>query len=142
MSEPARRLTFADIQVDDVATIEQHIAADMVTRFADLSGDRSPIHVSQEAAITRGFQDQVVHGFLTGSFVSQVLGMLLPGELGLLHDISLQFKKPVYVGDTVTVIVKVVEKNDTFRLLTFAVTITNQNGQTVCKGKVTSGMAE
>jgi len=138
----AQQQPFDAIQVGDSAFIEQLISEEIVNRFADLSGDFSPIHMSQETAVARGFEDRVVHGFLSGSLVSRVLGMLLPGEYGLLHDVSLQFKKPVYINDRVKVMVSVTEKNDTFRLLTLTITITNQNGQVVCKGKVTSGMSE
>jgi acyl dehydratase len=138
----ARQQSFEAIQIGDSAFIEQSISEEMVARFADLSGDHSPIHMSKETATARGFQDRVVHGFLSGSLVSRVLGMLLPGEYGLLHDVSLQFKKPVYINDRLKVMVTVSEKNDTFRLLTLTVTITNQNEQIVCKGKVTSGMSQ
>lgn len=142
MEFEAQQRTYGDIQIGDTKTIEQSITAAMLDLFIDLSGDRSPIHASKEVAVARGFQDRVVHGFLSGSLISQVLGMWLPGEYGLLHDISLQFKKPVYVNDHLKVTVTVTEKNDTFRLITLRATITNQNGQTVCAGKITAGMSQ
>ena len=79
----ARQQTFQDIQVGETAVIEQVITEQMVARFAELSGDFSPIHMNQEAAIARGFQGRVVHGFLSGSLVSQVLGMLRSIRNGL-----------------------------------------------------------
>src|SRR5215813_14240175 len=110
MGDAAKQLSFEQIQVGDTATIEQIISDNLINRFADLSGDYSPIHVNREAAVARGFQDSVAHGLISGSLVSQVIGMLLPGEFGLLHDIYLQFKKPVYTADKLIITLKVTEK--------------------------------
>ncbi len=66
-----------------------------VLRFAELSGDRSPIHISAESAIAKGFSGIVAHGALITAKFSALLGMELPGANGLLQSLELHFRKPV-----------------------------------------------
>ena len=54
---------------------------------------------------------------LEASFYSTMAGVFLPGENSLIHSIEVLFKKPVYIGDTLTVKGRIAEKNDTFRFI-------------------------
>jgi 3-hydroxybutyryl-CoA dehydratase len=141
VSQPASKRTFNDILIGEDVSAEIQITSEMIDRFAELSGDFSPIHISQDAATERGFADRVGHGFLTGSLISRILGMVLPGEYGLLHSVALQFPKPVYPGDILTVRVVVKEKQEAFMLIFLEVSVTNQRTETVCKGKIQMGVS-
>jgi len=50
-----------------------------IVHFADLSGDRNPIHLNAEYAARSSFGQRIAHGFLTAAYISAVLGMDLPG---------------------------------------------------------------
>jgi 3-hydroxybutyryl-CoA dehydratase len=139
--QPASKRAFNDISLGEDVSIQIQITTEMIDRFAELSGDFSPIHISQEVARERGFADRVGHGFLTGSLISRILGMMLPGEYGLLHNVSLQFPKPVYPEDVLTVRALVKDKQDAYLLIFLDVTVTNQRAETVCKGKIQMGVA-
>lgn len=74
---------------------------------------------------------------LTASFYSTIAGMYLPGKYSLVHSLEdLSFKKPVYVGDELTVTGKVIDKNDELRLIVLKVSIKNQNKDLVSKAKM------
>ena len=73
-----------------------------VRQFAGLSGDNNPLHVDEEYAEKGRFGKCVVHGILVSGLISKVLGTQLPGKGSIYLEQNLSFRKPVYVGDTVT----------------------------------------
>ncbi|MEE8452065.1 MAG: MaoC family dehydratase [Thermoguttaceae bacterium] len=127
--------------VGRTATRQFTVTEALIGRFADLSGDRSPIHLDQTFARGRGLRGCVMHGALQASLVSCVLGMELPGECGILQQLALQFRKPCYAGDVLTVTVKVEEAFDSVEAVRMSIRIVNQDGQLVTSGKAQSGVA-
>src|SRR5437016_1303819 len=83
------------------------ISATEVDEFADLSGDFNPLHMDDSYARQFGFRGRVVHGMLVNSFLSRVLGMLLPGPGTLWLSQNTRFVQPVYIGDEIEIEVKV-----------------------------------
>ncbi len=137
MASTDRRL---ESWVGRTASRQFTVTDELIGRFADLSGDRSPIHVDETFARRRGLAGCVMHGALQASMVSCVLGMDLPGECGLLQELALQFRSPCYAGDLLTVTVKVEEAFDSVRAVSMSVRIVNQDGQLVTSGKAQSGV--
>jgi acyl dehydratase len=99
----AASLAFEDLQFGQEARFEALITAADVDRFAELSGDVSPLHTDQAFAAARGFGDRVVHGAYLAALASRLCGMVLPGRNGLLLAMSLSFAAPTLVGTRVTV---------------------------------------
>ena len=73
-----------------------------VAAFGALSGDMNPIHFDEAYAQTTMFKGRIVHGMLSVSLVSTVLGIKLPGPGCIALGLNLQFRAPVRIGDTVT----------------------------------------
>jgi 3-hydroxybutyryl-CoA dehydratase len=73
-----------------------------VKAFAGISGDNNPIHMSDEYAENSRFGKRIAHGLLSASFFSALFGTKIPGPGCVYVAQSLQFKRPVYLGDTVT----------------------------------------
>jgi 3-hydroxybutyryl-CoA dehydratase len=82
---------------------------DDVIAFADLSGDRNPIHLSDHFASKTRFGERIVHGLYTASLISTVIGMYLPGPGAVYLSQTLFFRAPVKIGDVINVVVEVVE---------------------------------
>jgi 3-hydroxybutyryl-CoA dehydratase len=118
------------------------VTADMLDRFVELSGDRSPIHVDDAAARLRGFERRVAHGMLLGSLVSSVIGMELPGAKGVLHEVRLAFRKPCYAGDEVRIEVSVSEFFESVQTLALRIQIVRADGQVLATGHARSGLVE
>lgn len=76
--------------------------ADLVL-FSGVSGDTNPMHINRDFATGTRFGGPIVHGMLTASFISTVIGTRLPGPGCVYLSQSLRFKAPVRVGDTVQV---------------------------------------
>src|SRR5262245_63838182 len=101
--------TFADLAVGMIVSIENTVSEQDVIDFARVSGDYNPLHMDEEYAKTTVFGTRVAHGALTGSYVSAILGNDLPGPGAIFTEMSMQFKRPVKIGDTVVATCEVVE---------------------------------
>lgn len=92
---------FEDLHVGMEATLRHVVKESDVSHFADVSGDRNPVHLDPEYAAKTMFGGCITHGMLTASYISAVFGMELPGPGAIYVSQSLNFKGPVRVGDTV-----------------------------------------
>lgn len=121
--------------IGEYASVSKTISEYDVYGFAGIVGDFNSVHINSVAAKSSVFGDRVAHGMLVGSLFSTVLGTKLPGPGTVYLEQDLQFKKPVYFGDTITATVIVAEiineKKGIYKLETKAV---NQNDECVIDG--------
>ncbi|GAC1436076.1 MAG: MaoC family dehydratase [Ktedonobacteraceae bacterium] len=108
-----------------------------IVHFADISGDHNPIHLDAEYAARSPFGERIAHGFLTGAYISAVIGMDLPGPGSIYLGQTLKFLAPVHIGDTITVNVVVTALREEKRLITLRTDCTNQKGVVVLTGEAT-----
>ena len=106
---PLRTLFFDDLRVGMTERLRKTIAASDVVGFAQLTGDRNPVHLSEHFAARTPFGRRIAHGLYTASLISAVLGTRLPGPGAIYISQTLNFRAPVKIGDTVTVTVTVAE---------------------------------
>lgn len=98
-----------DLSVGMTAAYAKTITSADIILFAGISGDTNPVHLNQEFASKTVFKDRIAHGFLSGSFISTVIGTKLPGPGCIYVSQTLNFKAPVKVGDTVRAQVTITE---------------------------------
>jgi phosphotransacetylase/acyl dehydratase len=122
------------LQVGDSATIVRTLTYKDIELFAIMSGDVNPAHVDREFAKSDMFHRVIAHGMWGGALISTVLGTELPGPGTIYLGQTLRFEKPIGLGDTVTVAVKVGKKHGTHHRVTFDCAATNQRGDTVIEG--------
>src|SRR3954465_8079232 len=106
---PLRTLLFDDLKVGMKERLTKTIAASDVVGFAQLTGDRNPIHLSEHFAARTSFGKRIAHGLYTASLISAVLGTRLPGPGAVYISQSLNFRAAVKISDTVVVTVTVAE---------------------------------
>jgi 3-hydroxybutyryl-CoA dehydratase len=106
-----------------------------VRGFAQISGDTNPVHLDDDYAAATRFGRRLVHGMLTASLLSAALANDLPGEGTIYMSQTLQFKAPVFIGDTITATVEVIKYREERRIATLATTCTNQDGKVVLEGE-------
>ena len=104
-----RVLYFEDLTVGMSETFSKTVSSSDVVGFAEVTGDRNPIHLSQHFAAKTPFGTRIAHGLYTASLISAVLGTRLPGPGAVYVSQTLNFRAPVRIGDTVTVRVEVIE---------------------------------
>ena len=128
-----------DFEVGDKAYHSKTITETDITLFAGISGDFNPLHVNDAYAATTQFGRRVAHGGLSFSMISGLLGMKLPGP-GTLHvSQKLDFRKPVFAGDTLTaeaeVIEKFTKKEGKLKFLRIRTDVHNQDDVVVTEGE-------
>jgi len=106
---------------------------EMIHAFADLSGDKNPLHVSPEHAAQFGFPDRVAHGMLLGGLVSQLVGEHLPGGDVLLLSVKMDFHQPTHAGDELMVRGEIVSDSPSTRTMEIQFQIHHSRG-VACKG--------
>ena len=104
-----RTLFFEDLAVGMKETFTKTVLASDVVGFAEVSGDRNPIHLSEHFAARTPFKSRIAHGLYTASLISAVLGTRLPGPGAIYLSQTLHFRAPVRIDDEVTVVVEVIE---------------------------------
>ena len=104
-----RALYFEDLSLGLAERLSKTVASSDVVGFAEVTGDRNPIHLSEHFAARTPFGTRIAHGLYTASLISAVLGTRLPGPGAVYISQTLNFRAPVKIGDTVEVEVKVIE---------------------------------
>jgi len=102
-------LYFEDLSVGQSEKLLKKVSASDVVGFAEISGDRNPIHLSEHFAAQTPFGTRIAHGLYTASLISAVLGTRLPGPGAIYISQTLNFRAPVKIDDTVEVTVSVAE---------------------------------
>ena len=93
---------FDDISKGMSATVSNIINERDVVAFAEITGDKNPIHLDADYARASIFGQRVSHGMLVAGLISAVFGCKFPGKGWIYVNQSLQFKKPVFIGEMVT----------------------------------------
>ena len=128
-------VTFDEIAIGDTATYTRLITNQEVEAFAAISGDHNPLHLDPDYAASTPFGECIAHGMLTGALISAAIAMQLPGPGSVYLNQSLQFRAPVFLGDTLTVTLEVTEKHGKRPWVTLSCTVENQDGKAVAKGE-------
>jgi 3-hydroxybutyryl-CoA dehydratase len=129
-----------DFEVGQQASFAKTFTDEDVRRFIEITGDVNPLHVDDEFAAATQFGRRVIHGMLSASLFSTMVGMLLPGTGAIYRSQTLRFLLPVYVGDTVTAhfIVRSVDRAK--HRLEIDAWIENETGERVIEGACEAGL--
>ena len=127
--------TFDEIEVGQSAELVRTLEQKDIELFAVMSGDVNPAHVDQEFARSDLFHKVIAHGMWGGALISALLGTELPGPGTIYLNQSLSFRRPVGLGDKVTVRVTVREKKPEKRRLIMDCECLNQAGEVVITGE-------
>lgn len=123
------------LEIGMKATRTKVFSDEDIRKFAEVSGDTNAIHLDDEYAAKSRFGKRIVHGMLTASVVSAILGIDFPGLGTVYLSQTLQFKAPVFIGDQITAQVELIKYREERRIATFHTTCTNQDGVLVLDGE-------
>jgi 3-hydroxybutyryl-CoA dehydratase len=128
-------MTIAHFEIGQMASLSKTISAREVEAFAAVSGDRNPAHLDDEYAKRTRFGKRIVHGVLVCGVISAAIGMRLPGPGTIYLHQEIDFRRPVYIGDTVTAVIEVLQIRTDKPVLTLRTNCYNQNNQLVIEGQ-------
>ncbi len=124
-------------KVGDTASVTKTFTQEDVEKFAELSGDRNPIHLDKAHAKGTRFGRRIAHGMLTSSLISNVIGNKLPGEGSIYLGQTLRFLAPVFPDDTITARAIVTSVREDKPIVKIETVCTNQHDEVVIKGEAT-----
>src|SRR3989338_2794816 len=117
----------------DTAEFQVLMSEEMIQSFADLSGDKNPLHTSSKHAAKFGYPGNVAHGMLLGSLVSRLVGEYLPGGDVLLLSVKIDFHLPTHSGDLLRVQGSAINHSPATRTMEIKFQIRHSRGM-ACKG--------
>jgi 3-hydroxybutyryl-CoA dehydratase len=101
--------TFDELALGMEASLAKVITEADIVAFAEVTGDKNPVHLDEAYAAATMFKGRIAHGMLTAGLISAVFGMELPGPGAIYISQTLNFKAPVRIGDKAVAKVKVAE---------------------------------
>jgi acyl dehydratase len=119
-------------------THEFSFTQDEVVKFAEVTGDKNPVHLDAAYAAGTMFKKPIMHGFLGGSVFSKVFGTLFPGEGTIYLKQSMAFMRPMFVDVAYEVKMTVKEVNKEKHRATVETIIADKaTGDVVISGEAT-----
>ncbi len=109
---PFQTLYFEDLSLGMAETYAKTVKSSDVVGFAEITGDRNPIHLSEHFVAKTPFKGRIAHGLYTAGLISAVIGTRLPGPGAIYISQTLRFLAPVKIGDTVDATVEVVDLSE------------------------------
>lgn len=126
---------YDEIKVGDRAVLQRRITEEDIEKFAEVTGDKNPVHLDEEYARNSFFGRRIAHGMLTAGLISTLLGNVLPGPGTIYLRQELKFKAPVYPGELITAAVEVSARDDARRRLRLKTWCSSEEGKTVLEGE-------
>ena len=126
--------TYDQIHIGDSAEFSKTFSEVDIYLYAGISGDFNPAHINEVYARKTHFKTRIAHGMLSAGLISAVIGTQLPGPGSIYMQQTLSFLAPVYMGDTVTARVEIMEKVDK-KKVRLKTTCLNQDAVIVLEGE-------
>lgn len=125
---------FEDLVIGQSAILTRTVDEQDLVAFAAVTGDTNPVHLDEAYAATTPFKTRIAHGMLSAGYISAVLGTTLPGPGAVYLSQTLNFKRPVKIGDAVVTTATITALDDAKGRATLA-THCSVNGKTVVEGE-------
>lgn len=129
-----QNVPYAELEVGQKASFHRTVGERDIQLFAEVSGDRNPVHLDAEYAATTLFKERIAHGMLSGALISAAIATTLPGPGTIYLGQSLRFTRPVKIGDALSVELEVLEKLPKNRVR-IGTRVLNQAGEAVVEGE-------
>jgi acyl dehydratase len=111
------------------------ITREDIDRYAELTGDRNPLHFDEAFTAKTRFGKLMAQGGLTTGLLHALVAMDLPGPGSVFLSQNWRFTAPVYVGETILAEVEVMRVHATKPVTQLSVKVTKDSGETVLEGE-------
>ena len=135
------RLTkYSDLKVGQKASLQKKITEADLSNFIAITGDKNPLHVDALFAEQTFFGQRIAHGMLSASLFSTLVGMHIPGTGAIYKSQTLEFLRPVFIGDTLIAWFEIIAIDPEKELIEIKSWIENQDGQKVVTGRAVTSL--
>ncbi|MDR1194641.1 MAG: MaoC family dehydratase [Peptococcaceae bacterium] len=130
-----RGYTAAELRLGQKAEFRRRITEDTVNLFASLSGDRNPLHLDEDYAKTTRFAGRIAHGMIAAGFISAAMVETIPGPGAVYLSQTLEFLRPIAIGETLTVELEILTKDEAKNRLRLKTVCRASDGQVAVSGE-------
>ena len=124
-----------DLDVGRTAARTMSVSADQVRQYADITGDRNPLHFDPDFAAATSFGRLVAHGGITTGILHALVAEDMPGPGSVFLSQNWKFTAPVFIGDTITATAEVLSVHATKPVCHLRIEVVRQDGETVLEGE-------
>lgn len=123
-----------ELYIGQAASLSRKFTTEDVVAFSDMCLDKNPVHLDADYAERSFFKGRIVYGYLTASLFSGVIGSILPGKGSIYLNQNLNFRKPVYHGETITATCTITNIRKDKPIVTLETVAKNEKGDIVVDG--------
>lgn len=123
-----------DLYIGQSYAVSKSFTSEEVAAFSSLSMDDNPIHLNEDYASQSIFKSRIVHGFLTSSLFSAIIGTKLPGNGSIYLKQDLSFCKPIYHNETIKAEVTVLDVKREKSVVILSTKIYKENDEVAVDG--------
>ena len=116
-------------------TVQLRVTPELMAQFRKLSGDENPIHHDTTFATAHDFKGPIVYGNLLGAMVSRLIGVELPTPAVVILRQSLDFRKPAYLGEEITLVAEVDAIHAAVQSIQLKLTFNSTSTSLFCTGQ-------
>jgi 3-hydroxybutyryl-CoA dehydratase len=120
--------------IGDTYRFFKKITRSDVELYGKITGDFNPIHFDEEYAKTTRFKKTIVHGMYLLGLVSKAIGNDMPGVGTIYAGQEIKFIQPVFIDDTITIIISITEIDYAKCKIILSTKCVNQNDAIVMDG--------
>jgi acyl dehydratase len=131
---------YSDLKVGQKASLKKIITEEDISNFIEITGDENPLHVDALFAEQTFFGRRIAHGMLSASLFSTLVGMHIPGTGAIYKSQTLEFLRPVFIGDTLVAWFEIIAVDPEKELIEIKSWIENQDGQKVVAGRAVASL--
>lgn len=128
-------MKFKDFYVGQEYREKQLITEERINKFAEISGDKNPVHLDAEFASKTPFKKRIAHGVFSLGLISAILGMRFPGMGTIYMKQDTKFLKPIFVGEEVEIVLTVLEIFPEKKRLLLKTQVLSANGTVTIDGE-------
>ena len=132
--------TFEDLRIGQKASLKKTISEKDIEHFIAITGDKNPLHIDESFAGRTFFGQRIAHGMLSASLFSTLVGMYIPGIGAIYKKQTLEFLRPVFIGDTLTAWFEIVKIDRDKEEILIKSWIENQDGKVVTQGEAVTSL--
>ena len=131
---------FEDLKIGQRASLKKTISEKDLKHFIAITGDTNPLHIDESFARQTFFGQRIAHGMLAASLFSTLVGMHIPGIGAIYKKQTLEFLRPVFIGDTLTAWFEIVKIDRDKEEILIKSWIENQDGKVVTQGEAVTSL--
>jgi acyl dehydratase len=132
--------TYDDLKVGQKASLTKTITEKDLSHFIAITGDTNPLHVDESFSEKTFFGQRIAHGMLSASLFSTLVGMHIPGVGAIYKSQTLEFLRPVFIGDTLCAWFEITAIDPAGERIEIKSWIENQDGYIVIEGQTVASL--